>query len=317
MNEDRNLSWADIKEMYAETDRRIEKTRQMLAESTTETRQMLAESITETRQFRKESDQRLEKMYAESDARHEKEKKEWNDKYEKEKKKWNDKYEKRKKERNDEYEKQKKERDDEYEKRKKERDDEYEKQKKERNDEHEREKKERKKRNAEYEKRHKEWNENFEKEKQETDKRIANLEKLIGGIGNNNGEMAEEFFFNAFRKDKIFMNEKYDKIKKGYFYSNDPHRGEYDIVFFNGQSVAIVEVKYKAKPNNVGVEILTSRIERLKEYDPEFKNHNFYLGVAAMSFKRGLASKLHNAGIATIHPVGKKMVVYDKTVKAF
>jgi hypothetical protein len=41
------------------------------------------------------------------------------------------------------------------------------------------------------------------------------------------------------------------------------------------------------------------------------------LGVAAMSFKRGLASKLHKAGIVTIHPVGKKMEIYDKTVKVF
>jgi hypothetical protein len=27
--------------------------------------------------------------------------------------------------------------------------------------------------------------------------------------------------------------------------------------------------------------------------------------------------QLHRAGIATIRPIGKKMVVYDKTVRAF
>ena len=163
----------------------------------------------------------------------------------------------------------------------------------------------------------KDWNATFGKRAKEDDKRFAKLEKLIGGIGNNNGEMAEEFFFNAFRKDKIFMNEKYDKIHKGFFSSIDPYRGEFDIVFFNGKSVAVIEVKYKATPENVDIETIISRIAQLKEFSPEFKNHNIYLGVAAMAFRSGLASKLHKAGIATVHPVGKKMVIYDKGVKAF
>jgi hypothetical protein len=36
-----------------------------------------------------------------------------------------------------------------------------------------------------------------------------------------------------------------------------------------------------------------------------------------MSFKKGLASDLHQAGIVTVHPVGKKMVIYDKEAKVF
>ena len=129
--------------------------------------------------------------------------------------------------------------------------------------------------------------------------------------------MAEEFFFNAFRKDKIFMNEKYDQIHKGYFYSIDDIRNEFDIVFINGKSIAIVEVKYKAKPENIDIEHLVSRAERFKKFAPIYKNHNIYLGVAAMSFKKGLASVLHKAGIVTIHPVGKKMMIYDKEIKVF
>jgi len=50
---------------------------------------------------------------------------------------------------------------------------------------------------------------------------------------------------------------------------------------------------------------------------PEYKNHKIYLGVAAMSFKAGLETELHNAGIATIKQVGEKMVVCDKDVKVF
>lgn len=234
MKEEQNLTWDDIKVMYAETDRRIEKTWQMLAKK----------NVAEARQQRKEFDQRLKKMYAESDARHEKRIKKWSENFEKEKRE-------------------------------------------------------------------------ADQRKKESDERLAKLEKLVGGIGNSNGEMAENFFYNAFRKDKIFMDEKYDHIQKGYFSSHDPYKWEFDIIFYNGTNVAIIETKYNAKPDNIDIEILISRIGLFKRYSPAYKNHKFYLGVAAMSFKKGFASKLHKAGIVTIHPVGKKMIIYDKTVKAF
>ncbi|MCL2167840.1 MAG: hypothetical protein FWH59_01800, partial [Lentimicrobiaceae bacterium] len=92
---------------------------------------------------------------------------------------------------------------------------------------------------------------------------------------------------------------------------------EYDILLFNGTSVAIIEVKFNAKPKNIKVEKLLSRIDTFKILNPEYKNYGIYLGVAALSFKKQTAKELHSAGIATIHQVGKKMVVYDKEVKCF
>ena len=163
----------------------------------------------------------------------------------------------------------------------------------------------------------KESNEKIDKVFAQTAQEVDRICKELGGISRSNGDLAEEFFFNAFRKDKIFMGEKYDRIHKGYFSTVDPYRYEYDIVFFNGTNIAIVEVKYKAKPENIDIDALLLRVEHFKKYTKEYKNHKIYLGVAAMSFKKGLASKLHNAGIATIHPAGKKMVIYDKEVKVF
>ena len=163
----------------------------------------------------------------------------------------------------------------------------------------------------------KETDRRLEKLRVEVAEEIKEVNRQIGGITRSNGDLAEEFFFNAFRKDKIFMNEKYDRIHKGYFYSIDDIRNEFDIVFINGKSIAIVEVKYKARPDNINIEHLISRVDRFKEFAPEYKSHNIYLGVAAMSFKKGLASNLHQAGIVTIHPVGKKMVIYDKEAKVF
>ena len=148
---------------------------------------------------------------------------------------------------------------------------------------------------------------------------IKELSKEVGGIGHNNGEMAEEYFYNAFYRDRTFVNEKFDYIKRNFIYrgEGDNLKAEYDIFLFNGKSAAIIEVKYKAKAENIDINKLISRVEVFKIWFPEYKNHNIYLGVAAMSFHKEIVWQLHRAGIATIRPIGKKMVVYDKTVKAF
>lgn len=151
----------------------------------------------------------------------------------------------------------------------------------------------------------------------ETDRMLTKLGHLVGGMANSNGEMAEDYFYSAFKADKTFANEKFDKVKRNLSYNNGAIEAEFDIVLFNGKSAALIEVKYNAKPNNISVAKIISRIEIFKILFPEYQNFNIYLGVAAMSFKKGLESELHQAGIATIKQIGKKMVLFDKNVKVF
>jgi len=157
----------------------------------------------------------------------------------------------------------------------------------------------------------------LDKRFKETEKLIKELSKSVGGMGNSNGEMAEEYFYNAFKADTSFVNEKFDIIKKNSRISNRELEAEYDLLLFNGKSAAIIEVKYNAKPENIKVERIISRVETFKKLMPAYKDFNIYLGVAAMSFKEGLEAELHQAGIATIRPVGKKVVKFDKDVRVF
>jgi Holliday junction resolvase-like predicted endonuclease len=155
------------------------------------------------------------------------------------------------------------------------------------------------------------------REIKENSREIKELNRSLGGISNSNGDMAEEFFFNIFKKSKTFVDEHYDSIQKNYFYSNGEVGTESDIILFNGTSVAIIEVKYKANQNNIRIEKLISNVALFKKCSPIYRYHKVYLGVAAMSFGKGLEKELHNAGIATIHPLGKKIVIYDRDVKGF
>jgi len=171
--------------------------------------------------------------------------------------------------------------------------------------------------NAEADRRMAKMNSEADKSREELRQELKELAKIVGGIGHNNGEMAEEYFYNTFYRDRIFVNEHFDKIKKNLSYNNGDIEAEFDIVLLNGNSAAIIEVKYNAKQENIEIEKLISRVEIFKILFPEYKNHKIYLGVAAMSFNKDIVWRLHRAGIATIRPVGKKMVVYDKTVRAF
>jgi len=265
MNAHENLTWDNLKAMFAETRERFNKTEQLIQENA---RQM------------KETDLRIEKQW----QRWEKEKTEYWQRWENQ---------------NEEYRRKREIADEKLDKlfaklsnlKEKE--------------------------NAEYSRQRKEADEKLDKRFAEISANIEKLNKEYGGISKNNGDMAENFFFNAFRKDKIFMGEKYDRIHKGYFSSVDPYRYEYDIVFFNGTKIAIIEVKYKANPENIVYDELLKRVVHFKKYAKEYKDHQIILGVAAMSFKSGLATELHKKGVATIHPVGKKMIIYDKDVKVY
>jgi len=155
------------------------------------------------------------------------------------------------------------------------------------------------------------------KERAESRKERKELNQQLGGISNSNGEMAETYFYNALKRDKTFVNEKFDSIKRNRKFANNEIEAEFDIILFNGRSAAIIEVKYNAKPDNISVRRIISRVEAFKLLYPDCKDHNIYLGVAAMTFRKGLEQRLHRNGIATIRQVGKKMVVYDREVKVF
>jgi hypothetical protein len=114
-----------------------------------------------------------------------------------------------------------------------------------------------------------------------------------------------------------FVNENFDNIRKNMSCDNGTLAAEFDLVLFNGKSAALIEIKYNAKLDNIEIETLISRVEVFRILFPEYAHYNIYLGVAAMSFKKDLLWRLHRAGIATIRPVGNKMVVYDKGVKVF
>jgi len=150
----------------------------------------------------------------------------------------------------------------------------------------------------------------------ETDKLVKANAKIIGGMGNNNGAMAQEFFYNALFYTNTLFGQEFDevftakrKVKK------TGMEVEYDIILLNGQSVCIVEVKYKADTDDVRK--LLNKEKPFRLIFPEYANKKLFLALASMSFDKYVEKACHEQGIAMIKQVGDTIEIYDDPLKVF
>jgi hypothetical protein len=150
----------------------------------------------------------------------------------------------------------------------------------------------------------------------ELDRIIKDLAKQIGGTSNTQGDFAEEYFYNSIdKKKRNFFGYEFDTIERNRQRKRNGVAGEYDLLLINGQAVGIVEIKFKARIDDIPK--VLDKVSTFRATFPEYQHHKLYLGLAAMSFGKGVESKTKEAGIAIMKQVGDTMVVNDKHIKAF
>jgi len=164
-------------------------------------------------------------------------------------------------------------------------------------------------RQAEYEKKREKSNEDF-------DRRMKEINKTLGGWADNHGSFAEEYFYNSFEKgQQNFFGKKFDMIEKKVRGVWKNVQDEYDIVLYNDDAVAIIEVKFKAHKNDI--DTVLKKAETFKILCPYYKDYKIYLGLASMAFYPELEQACIDSGIAIIKQVGDKVVINDKHLKVF
>jgi hypothetical protein len=113
----------------------------------------------------------------------------------------------------------------------------------------------------------------------ETDRKLQKVSDLLGGIGQNQGHVTEEFFFNSLIDDPHLGGIHFDDITK----NSDKRRGklqeEYDIVMTNGDAIGIVEVKYKVHENDLSK--LERKMRNFKTLFPVYQNYKLYGAIAS------------------------------------
>ena len=158
--------------------------------------------------------------------------------------------------------------------------------------------------------------EKFKENDDRLSKKIEKLAELSGSYSNNLGYFAEEYFFNAFENGlQNFFGEKFDDIEKNMKGYKKNYKDEYDIVLFNGKSIAIVEVKFKAHKNDIPS--ILRKADTFRINYPDYKKHQIYLGLATMAFYPELEDQCINQGIAVVKQVGDTVVINDKHLKIY
>ena len=113
----------------------------------------------------------------------------------------------------------------------------------------------------------------------ETDRKLEKVSELLGGIGKNQGDVAEEFFFNSLADDPHLGGIHFDDISKNDYKQRGKLQEEYDIVMTNGNAIGIVEVKYKAHENDLGK--LERKMRNFKALFPWFSDYKLYGAIAS------------------------------------
>ena len=154
----------------------------------------------------------------------------------------------------------------------------------------------------------KKTSEQMKKTHQETEEEIKKLSKLIGSHTNNVGDVTEEFFFKGLSKKKKLGNIQYDHIRKNL---GEAEGKEYDIVMVNGDSVAVISVKYKLHDNDID-KFFEKDLQEFKTYFPELKNYRLYGGIASKFITRKQKEKIKDLGLFAISQAGKDVEVLDE-----
>ena len=147
----------------------------------------------------------------------------------------------------------------------------------------------------------------------------ASLERIgirLGNISDNNRSNAEDYFYNSLLDKPELGGIGYDTIVKNFTPKSKRGQGEFDIVMYNGENIALIECKYKAHKSDVE-KLITKQVESFKKLFPIYSNHKFYLGIASFSFYNELEEFAKENGVAILKQKGEVMEIESDNLKAY
>jgi len=138
---------------------------------------------------------------------------------------------------------------------------------------------------------------------EKSDRRLDKVAKLVGNISNNQGDIAEEFFYNSLADKPTLSGINYDFIDKNVTRRKDKVEDEYDILLVNGKDIAIIETKYKAHTSDVE-KLVNKKYENFKKLYPEYKNYNHHLGLASFNINEDVKETASKNGVMLLQRKG-------------
>lgn len=148
-----------------------------------------------------------------------------------------------------------------------------------------------------------------------TDERFSELAKKYGGLSDNLGAAAEEFFYNSLRDAPVVGGIRYNEVIPKVYGGKIGKQTEYDMVLINGAAVAIIEVKHKVHPSSL--EQLEAQLASYKTHFPEFQNYALYGGIAGFSIPDEVVAQAKEKGMFVLKCKGELLEADTQSMRAF
>ena len=155
-------------------------------------------------------------------------------------------------------------------------------------------------------------------ESTKTEKAIQALKEEVTGIAKSNGMVAEETIFNSLNKDMIFGGVKFDEIERNIKLKSKMLnlQGEYDIVLTNGDTIAIIEAKWRVRPEDI-TKLATKQVANFRNLFPMFADYKIMLGIGGMGFEGDAEDIAKASGVGVIKVIGNKAEYYTEGIRLY
>ncbi len=148
-----------------------------------------------------------------------------------------------------------------------------------------------------------------------SDAKFNSMLEMLGGITDSQGLVAEEFFFNSLADALLVGGIQYDGITSNIKRKINGKWIEIDLLLENGSSLAIIEVKYRARSKNI--EQLQKTIATYRELFPQHKDFNMYGGIASFNVDDTVAAQAHEQGFFVLKRKGDVLEMDTQGMRAF
>lgn len=135
-----------------------------------------------------------------------------------------------------------------------------------------------------------------------TDEKLERIGITLANISHNQGDVAEEFFYNSLEYDPHLGSIRFDDISKNEYKRRGKTAEEYDIIMTNGETIGIIEVKYKAHQNDL--QKLERKMHNFKKLFPWFKDYKLYGAIASFHFHEDAKSEALQRGFFVLQRRG-------------
>jgi Holliday junction resolvase-like predicted endonuclease len=147
------------------------------------------------------------------------------------------------------------------------------------------------------------------------DAKYASTLEMLTGITTSQGLVSEEFFYNTLADTLCVAGIKYDSITSNIKHKVNGKWMEVDLLLENGSSLAIIEVKYRARNSNI--EQLKNTIKNYREAFPQHKQFKIYAGIASFSIDEFVATQAHAQGFFILKRKGDLLEVDTQGMRFF